>query len=91
MGYSIWRLSTLAQVSLQWYTIPHFIPMLLYPIIMIIIIITVFLRAAPSAYGASQDRGLIRAVATSWRHSHSNAWSEPRLWPTPQLTAMLDP
>ena len=42
-------------------------------------------RATPAAYGGSQARGLIRAVATSLRHSHSNARSEPHLQPTPQL------
>ena len=36
-------------------------------------------------------RGLIRAAAVSLHHSHSNTWSEPRLWPTPHLTAMQDP
>ena len=48
-------------------------------------------RAAPAAYGGSQARGLIRAVATGLRQSLSNARSEPRLQPTPQLTAMPDP
>ena len=48
-------------------------------------------RAAPAAYGGSQVRGLIRAAAASLRHSHSKARSEPRLRPTPQLTATLDP
>ena len=43
--------------------------------------------AAPAAYGRSQARGQIRAAAASLRHSHSNTGSEPRLWPTPQLTA----
>ena len=43
--------------------------------------------ATPAAYGVSQARGLIRAVATGLRQSHSNAGSEPRLQPTPQLTA----
>ena len=33
------------------------------------------LRAAPVAYGGSQARGLIRAVATGLHHSHSNAAS----------------
>ena len=51
----------------------------------------VFSRAAPMAYGGSQARGLIRAVATSLRQSHSNMGAGPRLKPTPQLTAMLDP
>ena len=32
-------------------------------------------RAAPTAYGGSQARGLIRAVAGSLRHSHSNVGS----------------
>ena len=45
-----------------------------------------FSRAAPAAYGGSQARGLIRAVATGLRQSHSNMGSEPRLQPTPQLT-----
>ena len=38
-------------------------------------------RAAPAAYGISQARGQIRAVAAC--HSHSNARSEPCLWSTP--------
>ena len=48
-------------------------------------------RAEPSAYGGSQDRDLIGAVAASLCHSYSNTGSRPRLWPTPQLMAMLDP
>ena len=40
------------------------------------------------AYVGSQARGKIRAVATGLHHSHSNVGSKPRLWPTPQLTAM---
>ena len=46
---------------------------------------------APVAYGGSQTRGRIGAVAASLHQSHSNAGSEPRLQPTPQLTATLDP
>ena len=42
------------------------------------------------AYGGSQARGPIGAVATALRQSHSNAGSEPRLQPTPQLTATPD-
>ena len=34
-------------------------------------------RAAPVAYGDSQARGLIQAVAARLRHSHSNAGSKP--------------
>ena len=50
-----------------------------------------FFRAAPTAYGGSQARNLIGAVAAGLRQSHSNTGSEPRLQPTPQLTATLDP
>uniref|UniRef100_A0A8C3YLS4 Dentin sialophosphoprotein n=1 Tax=Catagonus wagneri TaxID=51154 RepID=A0A8C3YLS4_9CETA len=39
---------------------------------------------------SSQARGLTGAVSASLRHSHSNAGSEPRLQPTPQLTATPD-
>ena len=40
-------------------------------------------RAIPMAYGGSQARGLIRAVAASPHYSHSNVRSEPCLQPTP--------
>ena len=46
--------------------------------------------AAIVAYGGSQARGLIGAVAAGLRQSHSNMGSEPHLQPTPQLTATLD-
>ena len=49
------------------------------------------LRAASVAYGGSQARGQIRAIAASLHHSHSNTGSETRLQHTPWLTAMLDP
>ena len=48
-------------------------------------------RAAPTAYGDSQTRGQIRAVAASLHHSHSNVRSEPCLQSTQQLTATPDP
>ena len=51
----------------------------------------VFSRAAPAAYGGSQARGQIGAVAAGICQSHSNTGSEPYLQPTPQLRAMLDP
>ena len=47
--------------------------------------------AIPAAYGNSQARGLIGAVATGLRHSHSNAGSELCLQHTPQLMATPDP
>ena len=46
--------------------------------------------AAPAAYGGSQARGRIGAVATGLHQTHSNAGSEPCLQPTPQLTATPD-
>ena len=39
-------------------------------------------RATPTAYGGSQARGPIRATAAGLCQSHSNARSEPCLWPT---------
>ena len=50
-----------------------------------------FSRAAPAAYGRSQARGGIGAVAAGLHQSHSNVGSELHLQPTPQLTATLDP
>ena len=50
-----------------------------------------FSVAIPTAYGGSQARGLIGAVAAGLRQSHSNTGSEPHVRSTPQLTAMLDP
>ena len=48
-------------------------------------------KAAPMAYGSSQARGRIGAAAASLHHSHSNAGSNSRLGPTPQLMAMPNP
>ena len=45
--------------------------------------------ATPAAYGSSQARGQIRAVANGLRHS--KAGSELRLRPTLQLTVTRDP
>ena len=39
-------------------------------------------RATPMAYGSSQARRQIGAVAAGLQHRHSNAGSEPRLRPT---------
>ena len=70
-------------------------------LILIISILLIFLkfyfilfflfRVTLMAYGCSQARGPIGAVAADLHHSHSNARSELRLQPTPQLTAMPDP
>ena len=48
-------------------------------------------RAAPAAYGVSQARGPIAAVAAGLHHSHGNTGSEPPLRPTPQLRATPNP
>ena len=50
-----------------------------------------FLGLLPLAYGGSQASGLIGAIATDLHQAHSNMESEPRLRPTPQLTATPDP
>ena len=41
-----------------------------------------FLIAVPAAYGNSQARGQIRAVATGLHHSQSSTRTEPHLWLT---------
>ena len=43
------------------------------------------------AYGGSQARGPIGAVAAGLHHNHGNIGSKLPLRPTPQLTATLDP
>ena len=48
-------------------------------LIFMYLFIFVFSRAAPMAYGDSQAKGLIGAVAASLHHSHSNSGSKPRL------------
>ena len=48
-------------------------------------------RDTPEAYGNSQARGRIGAVAAHLHQSHSNARSKLHLRPTPQLMATPDP
>ena len=64
-----------------------------FKIMMIIYFLSFFFlfKAEPAAYGDSQARGRIGAVATGLRQSHSNSGTESRLQPTPQLTATQDP
>ena len=50
-----------------------------------------FSRAAPTAYGGSQARDRIGAVAAGLCQSHSNTRSEPYLRPAPQLRATPGP
>ena len=59
--------------------------------ILIYLFICCLFRAAPAAYGGSQARDLIQAIAAGLHHSHSNARSELLLRPTTQLRATLDP
>ena len=60
-------------------------------VIVVVVVVVAISWAAPAAYGGSQARGPIGAVAAGLRQSHSNAGSEPRLQPTPQLMATQDP
>ena len=60
-------------------------------IIYLFILSFAFSRASLMAYGGSQARGQIGAVATGLCQGHSNVGSELNLQPTPQLTAMPDP
>ena len=48
-------------------------------------------RATPMAYGGSQARGQIGAVAARLHHSYSHSGSELSLQPTPQPMATADP
>ena len=48
-------------------------------------------RATLVAYGCSQARGQIGAMATDLCHIHSNSGSKLCLRPTPQFMAMPDP
>ena len=57
----------------------------------IVVLFVLLFRTTPATYGGSQARGQIRATASGLHHSHSNVGSEPRLQPTPQLTATPDP
>ena len=73
-----------------------FLPLVIHSFILFYLFIYLFFClfaiswAATAAYGCSQARGLIGAIATGLRQSHSNTGSEPRLHPTPQLKARMD-
>ena len=68
----------------------HFFFFFLFVFVVVVVVVVAISWAAPAAYGGSQARDPIGAVATGLRQSHSNAGSEPRLQPTPQLTATPD-
>ena len=46
--------------------------------------------ATLTAYGSSQERSQIGAIAASLSHNHSNARSDPHLWLIPELVAAPD-
>ena len=50
-----------------------------------------FLQLHMRNYRSSQARGQIGARAAGLHHSHSNARTELRLWPSLQLAATRDP
>ena len=68
----------------------HYNLLILFYFISFFLVFLLFLWAASVAYGGSQARAPIGAVATGLRQNHSNAGSEPRLQPTPQLKEMPD-
>jgi len=77
---------------LRWVLIFTFSILVSFSFVVVLVVVVVAISwAAPAAYGGSQARGRIGAVATGLRQSHSNAGSEPRLQPTPQLPATQDP
>ena len=87
-------LSYTLKSSKQFSEVPSHYPLLTYlqrPPIPFFFLFNCVFRAEPVAYGGSQAKDLIRAVAASQYHSHSIARSELHLKPTPQLTATLDP
>ena len=49
----------------------------------VVVVVVCLFRAALEAYGGSQGRGLIGAVAAGLHQSHSNVGSKPGLQPTP--------
>ena len=68
-------------------------PQLSVPLLLLLLLFffPLLFMASPTAYGSFQARNQIGGTAASLCHSHSHAGSEPRLRPTPQLTAMPDP
>ena len=50
-----------------------------FNVVFVCLFVCLLFRAAPEAYGGSQARGLIGAMAAGLHHSHSNARSEPHL------------
>ena len=76
------------KIKLYWHAVTL---ICLYIYLLYLFFYLFFLFMATSvAYGSSWVRGRIRTAAAGLHHSHSNARSEPQLWPMPQLVATLD-
>ena len=73
-----------------WDVIPMSLRTSRLPLRIIIIFLSSFFRAAPLAYGGSQARGGVGAVAAGLCHSQDNTGSKPCLLSTMQFTVMLD-
>ena len=52
-------------------------------LVFVVVVVVCLFREASEAYGSSQARGIIRAVATGLCQSHGNAGSELQLTVTP--------
>ena len=74
----------------SWFGLRHGVEQILFFFFFFFFFFCIF-RATLAARRGSQARDLIGAVAAGLSQSHSNARSELRLWPTPQLMAMPDP
>ena len=89
VGFFFWILHyVLVTFLVSFQPILHYLD---YHSFIYLFIVFCLFRATPEAYGGSQARSRIGAVAARLHHSHSNAGPESHLQPTPQFTAMLDP
>ena len=68
---------------------PQFFVVVVVVVVVVVLVFLSFYACTQTAYGGSQARGPVRAVAASLRHSNSG--SEPHLRPPPWLTATPDP
>ena len=59
--------------------------------LLLFVVVVLSFLVTPAAYGGSQARVQIRAIAGGLHHSHSNTASELHLRPIAQLMAMPDP
>ena len=75
--------------NISWHSSTHGLSFFLF--LFFFYFFLLFLWASPVAYEGSQARNPVGAVAAGLHQSHSNVGSKPRIQPTPQLTATLDP